>query len=152
MFQQQAWSLESFFSILVPIIILLSMIIITITTILVNKVQWHSCFWLARVWSQGSRVKGQVLTLHQRVEGVDGRQVGGDGDVLVPPWRLDVHGYGAGRHVAVQVCHHAGGEGHVGQPALAVVAGWTMTTEMKKKLKSSSDSFSWLKDWNNKQR
>lgn len=82
-----------------------------------------SC-WLVRVWGQGSRVKGRCLTLHQGVEGVDGRQVGGDGDVFVPPRRLDVHGHSAGRHVAVQVGHHTSGEGYVGQAALAVIAGW----------------------------
>lgn len=81
------------------------------------------------VYGQGSKVRH--LTLHQCVEGVNGRQVGGDGDVLVSPRRLDVHGYGARRHVAVQVRHHAGGKGHVGQAALAVIAGWTMRMQIK---------------------
>lgn len=43
----------------------------------------------------GSVVRGQGLTLHQSVEGIDGRQVSGDGNVLVPPRRLNVHGDGA---------------------------------------------------------
>ena len=59
-------------------------------------------------------------TLHHAVGGLHGRQVGDDGDVVVPAGALDVDVDGA-LDLAVQARHHARGVGHVGQAALAVV-------------------------------
>lgn len=65
-------------------------------------------------------------TLHKRVEGVYRWQVGCDGNVLVPPWCLNVHSNSPWWHVAVEIGYHAGGEGHIRQTALAVIATGTV--------------------------
>lgn len=62
------------------------------------------------------------LTLHQSVEGVYWWQVGCYGNVLIPPWCLNVHSNSPWRHVAVEIGHYAGGEGHISQTTLAVIA------------------------------
>lgn len=62
------------------------------------------------------------LTLHQSVEGVYWWQVGCYGNILIPSWCLNVHSNSPWRHVTVEIGHYAGGEGHISQTTLAVIA------------------------------